>query len=171
MSAIVQCHPHPNPHQTPHQPWARLNCASTAQPPATESPRRSEHRRPSRPTRKASPLPIRKELGEGVGDSPERVARQDSAMIGFATHPAMPTRKDTDTSWAHTAKETAAPFQQSVSSPPKPVKSPSPTRPEPFTHKGILEMSVGPVKNRLQPARLRCRSAVGGLLTGQMTFC
>jgi hypothetical protein len=83
-------------------------------------------------------------------------------MIGFATDDATPTRIDTGTSWAHTAKETAAPFQQSVSSPPKPVKFPSPTRPEPFTHKGFLEMSVWLVKNRLQAVQLRCRSAVGG---------
>ena len=76
-----------------------------------------------------------------------------------------------DSSWAHAAKETAAPFQQSVSSPPTPVKLPSPTRPEPFTHKGFLEMSVWLVKNRLQAVQLRCRSAVGGLLTGQMTSC
>ena len=167
MSAIVQCHPHPNPHQTPLQPGA----ASGWSPQQPESPRRSEHRRPSPPTRKASPLPIRKELGEGVGDSLERVARQDSTMIGFATHAATPIRMDTDTSWAHTAKETAAPFQQSVSSPPKPVEFPSPTRPEPFTHKGFLETSVWLVKNRLQAVQLRSRSAVGGLLTGHMTSC
>ena len=68
-------------------------------------------------------------------------------MIGLATHPAMPIRIDTDTSWAHTAKETAAPFRQSVSSPPKPVTFPSPTRPEPFTRKGLLEMSVWLIKS------------------------
>ena len=34
-------------------------------------------------------------------------------MIGFTTHSAMPTRMETDASWTHTAKETAAPFQQS----------------------------------------------------------
>ena len=158
--------PEPSPNPSPTRGRPRLR--SPQQP---ESSRRSEHRQPSPPTRKASPLPARKELGEGVGETLERVAHQDSVMIRLATHPAMPTRIDTDTSWAHTAKETAAPFQQSVSSPPKPMKFPSPTRPEPFTHKGFLEMSVWLVKSRLQAVQLRCRSAVGGLLTGQMTSC
>jgi hypothetical protein len=92
-------------------------------------------------------------------------------MIGLATDAATPIRKDTDTSWAHTAKETAAPFQQSVSSPPKPVNFPSPTRPEPFTYKGFLEISVWLVKTRLQAARFRRWRAVGGLLTGLLTSC
>ena len=79
--------PEPSPDPSPTRGKPRLR--SPQQP---ESPRRIEHRQPSPPTRKASPLPIRKELGEGVGDSPERVARQDSVMIGLATHPATPTR-------------------------------------------------------------------------------
>ena len=164
MSAIVQCHPH----QTPLQPGACLDSAACSNPNRREEVNTAGlPRRPEKPTLSAH---IRNLVRVSVirrRESPAKIR----PMIGLATHAAMPIRKDTDTSWAHSAKETAAPFQQSVSSPPKPVTFASPTRPEPFTHKGFLEMSVWPVKNRLQAVQLRCRSAVGGLLTGQMTSC
>jgi len=95
MSAIVGCHPHPNPHQTPPQPGH----ASSAQPGTTQNRREEANTtRPSPPTRKTGTLHTHKEPGEGVGESPERVADQDWVMIGFTTHPATPTRIDTGTS-------------------------------------------------------------------------
>ena len=156
MSAIVQCHPHPNPHQTPLQPGAGLDSAAPSNP-------ISEKKRtpPAFPTYlKASHLPTRKELGEGVGEFPERVARQDSVMIGFATDAATPIRIDTDTSWAHTAKKTAAPFQQSVT--PKPVKFPHQPGQNPLPIRGFLKCQSGWSKTAFKPSN----SGVGVQLEG-----
>ena len=72
-------------------------------------------------------------------------------MIGLATDAATPIRKDTDTSWAHTAKKTAAPFQQSVSSPPKPVKFLHQPGQNPLPIRGFSKCRSGWSKTAFKP--------------------
>ena len=111
------------------RPLSNPGQASTSQPQQPEQPRRSEHRRPSPPTRKASPLPARRELGEGVGEFPERVTHQESAMIGPKTMTPRRARWTPTEKSIHTAIETTTPCQTSVTTP---VKNPpsSPIRDE-----------------------------------------
>ena len=110
--------PSPKPSPDPSPTGAGLDFAACDNP---ESPTKANTASLPDQTQKASPLRTHEELGEGVGESLERVAHQDWAMIGFATDDATPIRVDTDNSWAHTAKETASPFQQSCRNPFKPI--------------------------------------------------
>ena len=109
MSAIVQCHPHPNPHQTPLQPGACLDFA------ARSNPRNRE--KATLPVIPTELVPIRKELGEGVGESSERVTNQNEAMIGPNPMTLRRARWIPIEKSIHTAAETTTPCQTSVTTP------------------------------------------------------
>lgn len=98
-----------------------INIASTSQPPATRVTQK-KRTPPAFPTDlKSRPLPTRKELGDGVGESPERVTNQNEAMIGPKSMTPRQARWTPIEKSIHTAIETTTPCQASVSNP---VKNP-----------------------------------------------